>query len=962
VNFVDQVRETANQLGISNPEYSLTGHSLGAALAEILGAVYKIPATTFESPGTRPMIQDLIDSGVLPADALAYADAHTVTYNAAPNAINTCNEHVGVINRVYPPIDLLSTYDMSSLTPISPRSYLWYTVQQHSMSGILSQLDPVTGMPIRYDRQYNWPSNSFLAICVSLPTIAMAITGINTSQRPSSRCCREFRPSSRCYREFIQAYAVFKQIQQSIIFLNQGSNRVSLLVRKWLRYKNTWGDPHLVTFNNVRYDFQKPGEYDLVVSEDGLLRVQVRQQLMPGSNAISLNVAVATRINNTLIEFRLPPQGSRQVGELNTNGTMYGTANPDVIIGNGGYKEMFGYGGNDQLYCGSQYSTSDVSIVSHCISHGGAGHDSIFGGFSSDDNNVLNGDSGDDYIEARSGTNVIAGGPDSGKIEFRSAGTITPISSLMSFFPPHTYGYYVKDGAGNPLRGFIIWANVNRVTQETTYSLGLDVSLDNIGFFLIPNGYFYNPGLSDGDQVSFIQINGVWAVVKQSTVLNSTYFNNRPPTYAFYSDVRFNSDNISHMNLENGNQCWSDIFGRPPEWYASCYGAKMFLADTSLLTTGDTIVCGSGHDIINYALGSDGVDLVQNFDVTQDEIVIANCSASSVNMQLTSLNGGVLINFALSNSSSSTGGLFVEGVTDTALVGTRIAFVACRTNTNQHGNDDDPNDVLFINGTGSKMQNNELRFVSDGMVISTDNNEYYVFTNNGSGIQVTINSNYIDVTAFVSLNTKTHGLLGTNDNDSTNDLELRDGTKLPDPITSTMLYDVYASSWHVDQSHSLFTYNTAANESTHSFDSDLFNSAHHASLSDYSAEAVKLAQQQAVASGYNPNSPIFDDITLEILAGGIDVNSAQKQLTDDNNNNNVTSVTTRIAVLVPNDTTTTITTQVQHTTQLQETTQTAIVDLPRVSTHASNTAHVTKSLRNSVVVVMLCTIIFRLLF
>ncbi|WP_422738613.1 VWD domain-containing protein [Micromonospora sp. WMMD729] len=57
------------------------------------------------------------------------------------------------------------------------------------------------------------------------------------------------------------------------------------------------GDPHLVTFDRVAYDFQAVGEFTLVAATGGEpLEVQVRQSPMAGSRSASVNSAVAFRI------------------------------------------------------------------------------------------------------------------------------------------------------------------------------------------------------------------------------------------------------------------------------------------------------------------------------------------------------------------------------------------------------------------------------------------------------------------------------------------------------------------------------------------------------------------------------------------------------------------------------------------------------------------------------------------
>ncbi|CCH16395.1 VWD domain-containing protein [Micromonospora lupini] len=69
---------------------------------------------------------------------------------------------------------------------------------------------------------------------------------------------------------------------------------------------STNGDPHLVTFDRVYYDFQAVGEFVLVAATGGdPLEVQVRQAPMAGTRTASVNSAVAFRVGGRRVSLAL---------------------------------------------------------------------------------------------------------------------------------------------------------------------------------------------------------------------------------------------------------------------------------------------------------------------------------------------------------------------------------------------------------------------------------------------------------------------------------------------------------------------------------------------------------------------------------------------------------------------------------------------------------------------------------
>jgi hypothetical protein len=65
----------------------------------------------------------------------------------------------------------------------------------------------------------------------------------------------------------------------------------------------SWGEPHLVTFDGLKYDHHAVGEFILAKSTDGTFEIQVREASVPASAQVSLNSAVAMKVGNTRVAF-----------------------------------------------------------------------------------------------------------------------------------------------------------------------------------------------------------------------------------------------------------------------------------------------------------------------------------------------------------------------------------------------------------------------------------------------------------------------------------------------------------------------------------------------------------------------------------------------------------------------------------------------------------------------------------
>ncbi|MCD6034633.1 MAG: hypothetical protein K0R63_374 [Rickettsiales bacterium] len=128
------------QQASSGTTITYSGHSLGGALAELSAAQDNVKATSFDSPGTKPIIQDMIDDGTLPRNAMTNAKTNITTFNAAPNLVNMANEHVGSNLRLDFPFDI---HDNAGVN--LGADYVAFSFHQHSMQNFVDAFDPVTG-------------------------------------------------------------------------------------------------------------------------------------------------------------------------------------------------------------------------------------------------------------------------------------------------------------------------------------------------------------------------------------------------------------------------------------------------------------------------------------------------------------------------------------------------------------------------------------------------------------------------------------------------------------------------------------------------------------------------------------------------------------------------------------------------------------------------------------------------
>jgi ankyrin repeat protein len=176
---VVEVLRNVNQEKGTSFHVFFTGHSLGGWLAQVTTFTTKYvmmeqntflksdnethsfhPHTVvFDSPGCKDMLSQMADKFDVRLDGRSIDIEHLdiTSYLSAPNLINTCNLHLGMVYRIFP--DLSEKSWLEKYTP--------YTIQAHGMDNIVQVFDPETGQ-VRKDEQGNlkikvvvdWPNGA----------------------------------------------------------------------------------------------------------------------------------------------------------------------------------------------------------------------------------------------------------------------------------------------------------------------------------------------------------------------------------------------------------------------------------------------------------------------------------------------------------------------------------------------------------------------------------------------------------------------------------------------------------------------------------------------------------------------------------------------------------------------------------------------------------------------------------
>lgn len=171
---------------------------------------------------------------------------------------------------------------------------------------------------------------------------------------------------------------------------------------------------------------------------------------------------------------------------------------------------------------------------------------------------------------------------------------------------------------------------------------------------------------------------------------------------------------------------------------------------------------------------------------------------------------------------------------------------------------------LMIDSEPVTLDVGETREVGNGTV-HFDGYAYTITDAEGNGVEASISGAFMNLRPFVCSGQDVDGLLGNADGERANDMALRDGPVLAQPLTRDMLYGEFADSWRISEEESLFIYDEG--ESTETFTDVEFPS--DATLSDLDPAARAQAEAIALAAGLEPGTFVFETTVIDLALTGV---------------------------------------------------------------------------------------------
>src|SRR5690554_614472 len=175
---------------------------------------------------------------------------------------------------------------------------------------------------------------------------------------------------------------------------------------------------------------------------------------------------------------------------------------------------------------------------------------------------------------------------------------------------------------------------------------------------------------------------------------------------------------------------------------------------------------------------------------------------------------------------------------------------------------------LWIDGAPSDVPAGYLPLGSGDGIFEVSEGHYRLRWADNSLLDIKISNGHLALATLLpdSRLGQVHGLLGRYNGDRSDDLSLRDGTILTEPVKWFDLYDAFAQSWRITPEESLFDYE--AGESTASF-SDESAPSQPTTLNDLPDDGRAVARQTCEDAGIT-DAGLLDDCTMDVYCTGED--------------------------------------------------------------------------------------------